>query len=159
MNILGMAPMSGVLRAADIDLAAIARCTTRKFGAPVAEGEHEAQPHDEAEPVDAHGICRGRAHVRPASVQASGAKPPWRATTCSLPDARPAAGILERQENQRHEARHDQEKLQHFVVDRRGQPAEAGIDQHDDRRSQDADIEIPAEEDLHELRHGEHGDA
>ena len=30
-NILGMAPISGVRRAADIDSAAIARCTTRKF--------------------------------------------------------------------------------------------------------------------------------
>ena len=48
---------------------------------------------------------------------------------------------LQAEEHQRREAEHDQEELQHFVVDRRGQPAEEDVDQHDERRDDDADVE------------------
>src|SRR6266852_808683 len=84
----------------------------------------------------------------------------------------PAADIPEAQPTQRQETRNDQEKLQHFVVDRTGKPTQQNVDEHDYCRSENTYVEEPLRtnsnvakglvEDmqrLDKLRHGIHRNA
>ena len=57
----------------------------------------------------------------------------------------PAAGFHDGQHRERHEAQHDQEELQHLVVNRAGQAAQVGVGEHDRRREQDRVRETPAQ--------------
>ena len=50
-------------------------------------------------------------------------------------------------------------ELQHFIENGRPQPAERNIDGHRDRRNPDAEVDVPAQHNLHDQRHGVHVDA
>ena len=155
--------MSGVRRAAAIESAAIARCTTRKVGAPVAERQHEAEPHRETEHLDAHRVGARVAKASPRVRQ--------RRRQVALKPA-PAAHVSQPQIHQRQKAGDDQKKLQHLVVDGAREPAEQDVREHDERRHRDARVEdvagIQAErlkravkdvKELQQLRHRVHRNA
>ena len=59
--------------------------------------------------------------------------------------AAPAARLHHHEDRQRREAQHDQEELQHFVVNRAGQSAEKGVNQNDGRRKQHGRGEAPVQ--------------
>ena len=54
---------------------------------------------------------------------------------------------------------HDQEELQHLVVDRAGQPAEKRVDQHDGRRQQHGRVKAPSQHQLEQQPERVHRDA
>src|SRR3954467_6572657 len=86
-SIFGTAAMSGVRRAAVIESAAIARCTTRKSVHQYAEREHEPEPHHHPEPFDAHRVGVGAADVAPRAHV--GIRPPRRQTAPAADVAQP----------------------------------------------------------------------
>ena len=53
----------------------------------------------------------------------------------------------------------DQEELQDLVEDRREQPAERHVDRHGQRGDPDAQVDVPAEQQVQDLGHGEHARA
>ncbi len=130
-----------------------------KIGAPVPERQHEAQPHRHAEPLDAHRIGARRVEVAPGvgpgARLVSGVD---RHRLEHRGEAAPSSDVLESEEHQGEEAQDDQEELEDLVVDRRGQPAEEDVDQDDDGGDHDAEVEVPAEHQLEELREGIHRD-
>jgi hypothetical protein len=92
----------------------------QKVRAPVAERKHKAQAHGHAEPLDPHRIRSRRIEVGPRLCH--GARPEALLGGNHgepLFEAAPAAHILQPKERQRQEADHDQEELQHLVVDGR----------------------------------------
>ncbi len=58
--------------------------------------------------------------------------------------------------DQRQEPGDDEEELQDLVVDRRGQAAHVGVDEHDARREQHRHREVPAQQQLQQLAHRVH---
>ena len=56
MIILGSAAISGVRRAADIEFGRHGALHHQEVRAPVAERQHEAEPHHQPEDLDAHGV-------------------------------------------------------------------------------------------------------
>jgi hypothetical protein len=54
-----------------------------------------------------------------------------------------AADVVQADDRQRYEARHDDEELEDLVVDRRAQPAERDVDQHDRGRDHDRQVDRP----------------
>ena len=70
----------------------------------------------------------------------------------------PPASIRPRIGNQQR-AQPDQDELQHFVEDRREQPAQRHVDRHGERRDPDAEVDVPAQHHLHHQRHRVHVDA
>ena len=132
----------------------------QEIGAPVAEGQHEAESHHDPEPLDAHGIGRGVAHLAP------GARPCPRGEALRRRHVRqpfgeslPAPQILEAEEHQRRETGDDEEELQHLVVDGRGESSEQDIAQHDGRGQPHARVEVPTQEQIQQQSHGVHRDA
>ena len=115
ITILGKAAISGVRRAADIELAAMARWTTRK-------SVHQ-YPNDSTKPRPATSpktsTPMGLAAEEPVNFQACVITGGSRADIPAHPPARFTAIIASGEKPM-----HDQEKLQDFVVDRAGQPAE-----------------------------------
>ena len=96
--------------------------------APVTERRTKPSPIDHAEPLDAHRVGRGTSQVLPRLGPRAGHSPArrdrrqLRRQACQPPTSfRPSS-------DQRQEPEHDQEELQHLVVDRAGQPAEEDID-------------------------------
>ena len=132
----------------------------QEIRAPVPEREHEAEAHHQAEPLDADGIVGRGAHERPAAGVGVGREAVGRG------DGReprhqpgPAAHVAQAQPHQRREAEHDQEELQHLVVDRAGEPAEEDVSEHDAGGDEDARVEAPAEQQVEQLTHGIERDA
>src|SRR5881275_3084869 len=89
------------------------------FGMAAMRGTRRAA---DPEPLDAHGIGRGVAHLAP------GARPCPRGEALRRRHVRqpfgeslPAPQILEAEEHQRRETGDDEEELQHLVVDGRGE--------------------------------------
>ena len=66
----------------------------------------------------------------------------------------PAADVDEADDRQRQQRGDDDEELEHLVVDRRRQAAEADVGRDDERRDDDADDDRPAE---HQLEHEREG--
>ena len=64
----------------------------------------------------------------------------------------PAADVDEADDDDRQQRRDDHEELQHLVVDRRREAAEADVDHHDHARYDDADEQRPAEQQLEHER-------
>ena len=122
----------------------------QEIRAPVAEAQHEPQPRHHAEQFHAHGVFAGASHVVPGVGHVGG-----QARDDSLPSARLGA----RQNRQRRESGHDQEKLQNLVIDRAGQAAQVGIGKHDGRRRQHAHVEVPTEHQVQQQSQGVHGNA
>ena len=73
-------------------------------------------------------------------------------------DAFPAADIVNAQENQRDETKHDQEELDDLVIDSGGQTAQERVNQYDKSRDQYTGIEVPAQEQVQQFAHCVHGD-
>ena len=71
----------------------------------------------------------------------------------------PAARFVEAKNRNQQRARPDQEELQHFIKYRRPKPAERHVNRHRQRRHPNAEIDVPAQHNLHDLGHGEHVDA
>ena len=121
----------------------------QEVGRPVAEGQHEAEAHDHAEPVDAEGVV-ARAQVLDRVEEGLlelGHEPGE------------AADLLEPEEDDRQEAEPDEEELDDLVVDRGGQAAPEDVEEDDDGGEEDARRERPAEHELEEQGHGVEADA
>ncbi len=73
--------------------------------------------------------------------------------------AAPAAGFDQPEDGDEQRAQPDQDELQHFVEDGREQAAEDDVDRHGEGGNPDAEVDIPAQDDLHDQRHGVHVDA
>ena len=139
------------------------RLDDEEVGAPVAGAKHEAQPHAEADDLDAHGVGRGVGHALPLVHVGHGD---------GGFEAAPAADITQPNEHQRQEAGNDEEKLQDLVVDGAGESAEKDVEQYDRRRQDDrerkdtlrreaerAEEAVKDMKRLDEPRHGVHRDA
>ena len=68
----------------------------------------------------------------------------------------PAAGVDDAEDRNQERAQPDQEELHHFVEDRGNQTGQGDIDGHRQRSDPDAHIHVPAEQQVQDLRHGEH---
>ena len=129
-----------------------------EVGAPVAEGEDEAESHGETDPFDAEGVGRGVGHAAPGVGHGGGE---------GVLDSLPAAYVAKTDPNERGEAGDDKEELQYFVIDGAGETAEEDVAEYDDGRENDGDVEdvlvrndaVEEAEGLDEERHGVHGDA
>ena len=71
----------------------------------------------------------------------------------------PAAGFDQAENRNQQRAQPDQNELQNLVEDGRTQAAQHHVDGHRDRRDPDAEVDVPAEHDLHHQRHRIHVDA
>ena len=69
---------------------------------------------------------------------------------------RPAAGVDQAEDRNQQRAQPDQEELQHLVEDGRDQAAQGDVDGHRQRGDPDADVHVPAQQQVQDLRHGEH---
>jgi len=129
-----------------------------EVGAPVAEGENEAEAHGEADPLHSQGVCRCVGHALPGVGHVGGE---------SLLDSLPAAYVAQADPDERSEAGDDEEELEDFVVDGAGEAAEKDVAEDDDGREEDGDVEDPGvgddaveePEGLDQKRHRVHGDA
>jgi hypothetical protein len=130
-----------------------------EVGAPVAERQHEAEPHHQAEPLDPHRV-RVRRPGEPPGVRpgALGHSVLRGDDGQAALEPRPAADLLETEQHQRQEAEHDQEELQHLVVDGRPQSAHEDVDEDDDARGGDAEVEVPAQDRAQQRRQRVHRD-
>ena len=106
-----------------------------EVGAPVAEGEHEAEAHGEAEPLDAERVGGGVGHAAPGVGHGR------RAGCCLMPCQPPT--LRRPIQTSGSEAGDDQEELQDLVVDGAGEAAEEDVAEHDDGREHDGDVEDP----------------
>ena len=122
---LGHAPRSAACAARRTSSRRHRALDDQEVGAPVAEGEHEAQPHRQPEPLDPHRVAAaspGACHVWVYAPEAARARPP--PSPPASPRGRPIRRRRQAQVHQRDEAEHDQEELQHLVVDGAGEPAQ-----------------------------------
>ena len=62
-------------------------------------------------------------------------------------------------QGERQQRRHDHEELQHLVVDRRAQPTQGDVRQHDHRGDDQREVEVPAEQRLEDAAEQEQVDA
>ena len=107
--------------------------------------------------MNAHGVVGEVAHAAPQVRIVAG-------SDCALRDigrelgfeSGPAAGLDQPKDRHQQRAAPDQHKLQNLVEDRRAQPAQRHIGRHGQRRDDDGEVQVPAQHDLHHLRHGEH---
>ena len=74
-------------------------------------------------------------------------------------EIRPAADFDEAEDGDEQCAEPDEEELEDFVEDRGTQAAEGDVEGDGDRRNPDAEVEVPAEDDLHDDGHRIHIDA
>ena len=129
-SIFGNAAMSGVRRAADIEFGRHRALHDQEVGAPVAERQHEARgPSPCRTTRRPSGSSAALPMCAQECVQAPGAIAARRRHRRE-PRRQPAQPptSLQPEEHQRREAEHDQEELQHLVVDRRGEPAEEDVE-------------------------------
>ena len=104
--------------------------------------------------MDAHRIVFERAHRGP-QVGVLGRSP-----HCDLRfQIRPATGFDQTHHGNDQGARPDQDELQYFIEDGRAQSAQGDVNCHRDRRHPDAEVDVPAQHDLHYQRHRVHVDA
>ena len=68
----------------------------------------------------------------------------------------PAAGFDEAENRHQQRAAPDEDELQNLIEDGGAQAAERDIGGHRQRRDDDGEVQIPAENDLHHFSHGEH---
>ena len=122
----------------------------QEIRAPVSERQHESQSRHHPKHFHAHRILGSVPEM-----------PPGLRHDCGQPrrEPGPAACLIDGQNGQRRKAQHDQEKLQHLIVDRAGEPAQKRIDQHNRRRKQDARRETPPEHQLEQLPQRVHRNA
>ena len=121
----------------------------QEIGRPVAEGQHEAEAHDHAEPVDAQRVV-ARSEILEGvehRLLELGREPGE------------AADFLEPEEDDRQEAEPNEEELDDLVVDRGRKTAPEDIEEDDDRGEEDRSVERPAEHGLEEKGHGVEADA
>ena len=74
-------------------------------------------------------------------------------------EAADAAGLNQAEDGHQECAAPDEDELQNLVEDGRAQAAEAYVDGNCDGRNEDAEADIPTQNDLHDHGHGEHVDA
>ena len=134
-----------------------------EVGTPVAEGKDEAEAGGEAEPVDAQGVSMRAGHAVPG-VEIRGGQ--------GVFEAVPSAYIFKPYPDQRSEAGDDEEELEDFVIDGAGKAAEEDVEQDDEGREEDGEVEDPVQrqaesaeepiedvESLDEAGHRVHGNA
>jgi hypothetical protein len=80
--------------------------------------------------------------VQPGSAQV--------AVAHAVGQAADAADVDQRHDHERHKRREDHEELEHLVVDRRRQPAERDVDEHDPGGQHDRGVDRPAQ---HQRQH------
>ena len=147
----GNAPISGV-RCADGEVLGRERALDLgEVRRPVAEGEHEAEAEDDADPARADRVghvARRRAleGVQPGLADVG--------LLDLLLQPVPAADVDQADDRQRQQRGDDHEELEHLVVDRRREAAEADVGGDDERRDDDADDDRPAEHQLEHQRQG-----
>ena len=125
-----------------------------EIGSPVAHGDDGAETEDDAGPVNAHGIVVGRAQGAPeVGVFGGGIDGDSGFETV------PATGPDQAQNGNEQSARPNQDKLENFVEDGGAQSTEGDVDGHSASRYPDAEVDVPAEDDLQDQRHGVHVDA
>jgi hypothetical protein len=73
----------------------------------------------------------------------------------SLLEPVPPADVLQSHDRERDQRGEDDEELQHLVVDRRREPAESDVGEHDEGGDDDPQQDRPAEEDLQHQRERE----
>ena len=152
--------MIGVRRAAPHGIGRHRALDDQKVGAPVAEGKHESQAKHEAEPVHSHWIVVRGTQMAVKGRQRLGLISMFkRKSVKPVHQPLPAADVLEPKQGQRQEPEHDEKELQYFVVDRRGQAAEERVDQNDQRGNNQAEVEIPSEQNLQKSRQCVHRDS
>ena len=132
-----------------------------EVGAPVAERQHEAEAHHQPEPLDAHRVGAGAAQCSPTSAcrrPVRSRRGRDRSQLRVRPDQPPTS--FSPRNTSGTKPSDDQEELQHLVVDRRRQPAEEDVDEHDrpPRARRDTWKFQPSSR-LQQLRHRVHRDA
>ena len=145
----GNAPISGVRWAAERSLARQGALDLGEVGRPVAEREHEAEAEHEADPARADRV-RHVAGLVPSSACRPGS--PRLLSRIAVHQPVPAADVDEADDHDRQQRRDDHEELQHLVVDRRREAAEADVDHDDHAGDDDADEQRPAEQQLEHER-------
>jgi hypothetical protein len=127
----------------------------QKVRAPVAERNGEAPAEYDPCPVDPHGVVgerpRGAPHV--SEILAG------EVTRDSLHHSVPAARFDQAQNRDDETAQPDQEKLQNLVENRGSQPAGHDVKRHSERGDPDREMDVPAQDDLHDDGHRVHVDA
>ena len=130
-----------------------------EVGTPIAEREHEPQPHDHAHEVDPHGVIfDGAEHGSPGV----GPRPRREGVVVAetmkgievvgishqaidlIDQSVPPAHVPQPQQHHRQEAQHDEEELEHFVVNGGSEPAQVDVHQDDDGGNQQGQVETHA---------------
>ena len=121
---------------------------------PVAHGDDGAEAEDDAGPVNAHGIVLGRAQGAPeVGVFGGGIGGDSGLETV------PAASLDQAQDGNEQSAGPNQDKLENFIEDGGAQSTEGNVDGHSAGRNPDAEVDVPAEDNLQDQSHGVHVDA
>ena len=128
-----------------------------EVGRPVGKTDGEAKAEDDAGPVNAHWIVSEMTHAAPHMRVVAGSGYPSSDVMGELRfETVPAARFNEAQDRDQQCAAPDEHELQHFIEDCRAQTAESHVGGNGQRGNDDREVEIPAEDDLHNLSHGEH---
>src|ERR1035437_7935580 len=151
-NILGRVPISGVRRAADMESAAMARWTTRKFVHQYPNESTKTRTATMLKISTPLGVFGGTAQIAPGVEH-------FRVVGKVRLHAFPTAGLTDRQDGQRREPQYDEEKLEDLIIYGAGEAAEERIRQHDGRRSQHGHVETPSQHQMQQQPQGIHGDA
>ncbi|OPZ63439.1 MAG: hypothetical protein BWY83_03404 [bacterium ADurb.Bin478] len=120
-----------------------------KIRAPVTESHRNAKAKDHPEPVDAHGIAGKRAQIAPQAGKVGVLHRRVDDRDVFLYGGHqvvPAAGVDNTEDGDEQRPQPDEKKLQHFVEHRGQQPAQSHIDGHGDRGHPDADVHVPAQQ-------------
>ena len=145
-TILNAAPMMGAILAERRSFAADDALHHQEIGGPVADRNHRAQAEDDAGPVDAHGVVLEVSR----GCSTGGCNPaPGKLCVDARHHAAPSAGFDQAEDGDQQRAQPDQDELQHLIEDGGEQAAEEDINGDGDRRDPDAEVDVPAEHDLH----------
>ena len=123
-----------------------------KIRGPVAHRLHRTQAEHDARPMDAHGIVRKGAHRGPHMRELLAGEVLMDA--CDHPV--PAACLNHAEDGNEQRAEPDEEKLQNFVENCRKQSTRSNVNAHRERRHPNAEVDVPAEHNLHHYGHGVH---
>src|SRR5215470_10199301 len=124
----------------------------QEVGGPVAHRLHHSQAKDNTGPVHAHGIIFKVAQAAPHVGEILVGEVLLDAGNHALP----TAGFQQAKNRDQQRAKPDQEKLQHFIENRREQTTSGDVNRHRDRGNEDGEVQIPTEHHFHDHGHGVH---
>ena len=128
---------------------------------PVAEGLHEPESEHDADDGPELGVEAGERVARPGVQLLLRRRGIAHARVLADPrgEAVPAPHVLEAEQRERRQRGDDHEELEHLVVDRRRQPAEGDVGEHDRGGDDERDPQRPAEQRLDDRAEQEQVDA